>query len=78
VAEFEREALTFLDWVQASPAREGEAPVQVAGDAERHSRALRSASGVPVDTTTWREILKAAAKLGLDAQAVQAAAGVAI
>jgi uncharacterized oxidoreductase len=74
-ADFEREALAFLDWVQASPARAGEGPVQVAGDAERRARAQRSAQGVPVDATTWREILDAAAKLGVDAHAVQVAAG---
>ena len=34
-AAFEAEALAFLDWVQASPQREGYGPVQVAGDAER-------------------------------------------
>jgi hypothetical protein len=32
---------------------------------------------VPVDATTWREILDAAAKLGVDRGAVSAAAGVA-
>jgi len=72
---FEREALAFIDWVQASPPREGFGPVQVAGDAERASRAKRSAEGVPVDGTTWQEILDAAAKLGVPAAEVDAAAG---
>ncbi len=72
---FEREALAFLDWVQASPPREGYGPVQVAGDAERLSRAKRSADGVPVDSITWQEILDAAAKLGVEARQVGAAAG---
>lgn len=71
---FEAEALKFLDWVQASPAREGFGPVQVAGDAERAQRARRSAEGVPVDATTWREILAAAQSLGVDPAAVDAAA----
>ena len=72
---FEREALAFLDWVQASPPREGYGPVQVAGDAERLSRPRRSAEGVPVDGITWQEILDAAAKLGLEPRQVGAAAG---
>ncbi len=72
---FEAEALAFLNWVQASPAREGFGPVQVAGDAERASRAQRTAQGVPVDFTTWKEILAASAKLGLDPTAVNRAAG---
>ena len=74
---FEREAQGFLDWVQASPPREGFGPVQVAGDAERAARAQRSAQGVPVDHTTWQEILAAADKLGVTGQAVQKAAGLA-
>jgi hydroxycarboxylate dehydrogenase B len=72
---FEREALAFIDWVQASPPREGYGPVQVAGDAERASRAKRSVEGVPVDGITWREILDAAAKLGVPPVRVNAAAG---
>jgi uncharacterized oxidoreductase len=72
---YEQEALAFLDWVQASPAREGYGPVQVAGDAERAFRAQRVAQGVPVDDTTWQAILAAAARLGIAPAAVQAAAG---
>ena len=37
-------------------------------------RARRTAEGVPVDATTWPEILDAATKLGVDAAAVQATA----
>ena len=74
---FEHEALAFIDWVKASPPREGFDPVRVAGEPERASRARRSAEGVPVDVNTWQEILAAAGKLGVDAGAVQAAAGLA-
>jgi uncharacterized oxidoreductase len=74
---FEDEALAFLDWARASPPREGFGAVQVAGEPERASKARRSAEGVPVDATTWQEILDAAAKLGLDAATVNAAAGLA-
>jgi hydroxycarboxylate dehydrogenase B len=63
--------------VQQSPVREGFGPVQVAGDAERASRLKRSAEGVPVDSTTWQEILDAAASLGVAPAAVHAAAGLA-
>jgi len=76
-AAFETEALAFLDWVKASPPREGFDPVQVAGEPERAMRARRSAEGVPVDGTTWQEILNAAASLGVDPDAVQRAAGLA-
>ena len=74
-AAFEQEALSFIDWVKASPPRDGFGAVQVAGEPERISRARRTADGVPVDTTTWNEILDAAGKLGVDASGVNAAAG---
>lgn len=70
---FEAEALKFLYWVQASPAREGFGPVQVAGDAERAQRVRRGAEGVPVDATTWEELLAAARLLGVDPARVDAA-----
>ena len=76
-AAFEHEALAFIDWVKASPPREGFEPVRVAGEPERASRARRTLEGVPVDATTWQEILAAAGKLGVDAGAVRAAAGLA-
>jgi uncharacterized oxidoreductase len=68
---FEAEALGFIDWVKASPPRTPGQPVQVAGEPERASKARRSAEGVPVDATTWSEILAAAGRLGLDAAQVQ-------
>ena len=49
--------------------------MQVAGEAERGWRAERRANGVPVDATTWQEILGAAKKLGVDPAAVNADAG---
>jgi uncharacterized oxidoreductase len=73
-AAFEAEALAFIEWAKASPPREGFEEVQVAGEPERAMRAQRTAQGVPVDATTWQEILAAAAKLGVDPAAVQAAA----
>jgi uncharacterized oxidoreductase len=74
---FEREAAAFVDWLLASPAREGFESVRLAGDPERAARAQRTRDGVPVDATTWQQILEAATKLGLDAPAVARAAGTA-
>jgi uncharacterized oxidoreductase len=76
-AAFEAEASSFIEWVKASPPRQGFDAVQVAGEPERAMRAKRSAEGVPVDGTTWQEILDAAAKLGVAPASVQAAAGLA-
>lgn len=75
-AAFEREARGFIDWVKAAPVREGCDTVRVAGEPERALRARRMAEGVPVDATTWREILAAARRLGVDPAQVQAGAGV--
>ena len=49
--------------------------VHIAGEPERAWRARRTAEGVPVDAATWQEILDAARSLGVDAGAVNAAAG---
>ncbi len=70
-AAFEREAEAFIGWLKASPPREGYGPVQLAGEPERAMRAKRSAEGIPIDGTTWQEILAAAGKLGVDPAEVQ-------
>ena len=72
---FEGEALAFIEWVKASPPREGFEPVSIAGEPERAWRAQRTREGVPIDATTWQEILAAAAKLGVGPEKVNAAAG---
>lgn len=77
VAAWEREAAAFADWVTASPRREGFGEVMLAGEPERRMRARRLADGVPVDGTTWQQILDAAASLKVDPRTVQAAAGLA-
>ena len=74
-AAFEREALAFVDWVKASPPREGFDAVLVAGEPELARRRKRLAEGIEVDSTTWAEILAAAGRLGVDPQAVATAAG---
>ena len=51
--------------------------MRVAGEPEREMRARRSAEGVPVDATTWSEILAAAVKLGLNPADIQRDAGIA-
>jgi uncharacterized oxidoreductase len=74
-AAFEAEAQTFLDWYRAAPVRDGFDHVRIAGEPEIESRSRRTAQGVPVDETTWKELLDAAAKLGIDPHAMHAAAG---
>lgn len=76
-AAWEREAMAFVDWVKASPPREGFPPVRVAGEPERASKAARLVGGVPVDLTTWQQILDAARALGVPQDRVLEAAGLA-
>jgi hydroxycarboxylate dehydrogenase B len=76
-AAFEEQAHGFIESLLGAPAREGYEQVLVAGDPERRQRAERQRHGVPVDATTWQQILDAAGVLGLDPRAVNQAAGLA-
>ena len=76
-AAFEHEALAFVDWVKASPPREGFDACRLAGEPERECARNALPRACPVDATTWQEILAAAAKLGVDPARVNAAAGLA-
>ena len=67
---FQREMQACLDWIKASPPQAGYERVQVAGDPERATRARRLTEGIPVDKTTWGEILATAKKLGVDPSAL--------
>jgi uncharacterized oxidoreductase len=68
---FAGEARQFLDWLRRSPVAPGVDKVRIAGEPERESRARREKDGIPVDDTTWAEILSAGAKLKLQKQALQ-------
>ena len=64
----------FVAWLLESPPA-GEA-VKLSGDPEREKKRARLAAGIPVDHTSWLEILTAAEKLGMERRAVEATAGV--
>jgi len=72
---FTSELRACLDWVTASPPQAGVDRVRIAGEPERETRAKRLAEGIPVDATTWAQLLDAARSLGRDPQALNAAAG---
>lgn len=69
------EMAAFIDWVKAAPPQQGVDRVRVAGDPERESRAKRLADGIPVDPTTWKELLATATKLGRDPARLEQLAG---
>jgi uncharacterized oxidoreductase len=74
---WEKAADEFLDGMLKINPREGFDRVMLAGDPERRTREQRLAQGLPVDKTTWQQILDAAQSVGLDPQALQRSAGLA-
>ena len=67
----------------ASPTRKRTSPapgfdrVRIAGEPERETRERRLAAGIPVDATTWEEILAAGEKVGVPRADTMRAAGLA-
>jgi uncharacterized oxidoreductase len=72
---FAREVETFVAWYAASPPRDGIDRVRVAGEPEREAKAKRLAQGIPVDPTSWEEILRAGEQLGVARAQVARLAG---
>jgi uncharacterized oxidoreductase len=66
-----REMESFVAWHTASPPVEGVDHVRIAGEPEREWKKQRLAEGIPVDPTTWQEIVAAGAKVGLDNAAIE-------
>ncbi len=66
------EARRFVDYVKASPPAAAGKPVLAPGEVERRTRAARLAGGVPLDDTTWKDLIEAAKSVGIDAQRVDA------
>jgi hydroxycarboxylate dehydrogenase B len=65
-----RELEALIGWVKSSPPRPGVEEVMVAGEPERKSRAKRLEGGIPVDATTWKELVAAAEQAGVPASAI--------
>lgn len=74
---FALETEKLIEWVASTPAAEGFDRVRIPGEPEREMRVRRSAGGIPIDPTSWGEIVAAAAALGLDAAEVARLSGVA-
>lgn len=69
-----REIDAMIAYVKASPPRETFDEVMVAGEPERRSREERLRDGIPIDPTTWEQILKAGESVGLTRAELQAIA----
>jgi uncharacterized oxidoreductase len=66
VAAFRAELAAVIADVKASPPADPDNPVLVAGEKERITRARRLAEGIPVDPTTWGNLVRAAQSLGIN------------
>jgi uncharacterized oxidoreductase len=62
---FHEEVAGIVADLKASPPADPAAPVLVAGEKERITKAKRLAEGIPVDPTTWGNLVAAAESLGL-------------
>jgi hydroxycarboxylate dehydrogenase B len=70
-----REIDGFVGYVKGSPPADPTSPVLVPGDPERLSRAERGRAGIPLDATTWDELLAAGEAMGLARAEAEAIAG---
>ncbi|CAM2146048.1 hydroxycarboxylate dehydrogenase B [Pararobbsia alpina] len=71
-ASAQAEADAFIEWVKASPHAEGVDTIYAPGEPELECRAERTANGLPIDVTTWKQIAEAAQSAGLSAVEIQA------
>lgn len=72
-----REVAAFTDFVKASPKAPNSDGVLVAGEPERRMRVKRQAEGIPVDATTWGEIVAAGESVNVSAAETNSVAGAA-
>ena len=61
----------FIQWHTASPPNPQTEQLLIAGQPERISKAKRLVEGVPVDAITWKEILAAGEKAGINAADIE-------
>ena len=63
---FAAELDRFLAYVKQSPPAPGVDAVMVPGEPERRSRAIREKDGIPLDDTTWEELIEAGVSAGMN------------
>ena len=64
-ANLSAETAQFVKWVKESPVAQGVERIKVPGEPEQDNRRERGANGIPIDPTTWAEIIGAAGQLGM-------------
>lgn len=73
---FAHEAQACLEWIRSAPPQAGFERVRLAGEPERECRVARLANGIPLDATTWNELLATARKLGRSPAELNRLAGI--
>jgi len=63
---FEDEVETFITWVKSARPQPGVAEVLAPGEPERARRVDREKNGVPIDSTTWQQLIDVARKVRLN------------
>jgi len=63
--EFAREIRRLAEWLRASPPAAPGGEILMPGEPEERTRAERLARGLPLDQTTWGQLLDTAASVGL-------------
>lgn len=74
-ANLSAETAEFAAWVKESPLAQGVDRIKLPGEPEQDHRRERGAKGIPIDPTTWTEIIGAAGLLGLTQSEVEQLAG---
>jgi uncharacterized oxidoreductase len=62
---FQQDIADTVEWFKASPPRDPQQKVLVAGEPERIARRQRLEDGIAIDTTSWGEIVEAARSVGV-------------
>jgi uncharacterized oxidoreductase len=65
-AFFEDEVETFITWVKSARPQPGVTEVLAPGEPERMRKTDREKNGVPIDTTTWQQLIDVARKVRLN------------
>ena len=63
---FEDEVENFIGWVKSAKPQPGVPEVLTPGEPERARRIDREKNGVPIDTTTWQQLIDTARKVRLN------------
>ena len=63
---FAAELDRFVAYIKASPAQPDVDAVMVPGEPERRARAIREKDGIPLDDTTWAELIEAGVSAGMN------------